>query len=566
MILLATGCGPGSLVRTSPMSTEQASAIALLEQGQPEQAAAMLENQAALAKTAGRRMPLQADAAFAWREAGDDARARALAAQVDPRRLTGPSQSRFALMSAEWALTDGRPAAALAALVDGGETIPSGLLTRWHLARAQALEVSGNAFAAAGERARADTDLGGQALRDNRNAIERLLSSLDDTTLTQQAAALPMGDPLYNFVGRTLLRRGLALPRQFDRGEQWRFDTGGRPPADRDGYRPPVKLAVLLPLSGSLAQAAAPVRDGLLAGYYAEARQRPEMQFYDTTGTADGALHAYNQAVESGADFVVGPLGRDEVTALFNQPTLSTPVLALNRGEVPPPPGNAGFALAPEDDGIAAAEYLLGRERRNVVIIAGSDDNAKRSTQAFTARFTERGGQIAATLELGDAPGDVSARLTSAAGAGADAVFLAVRGPQARLLAPQLALSGLAGVTRVGTSQLASGTGRADEDAALDGIVYPTETWTTRGTSSLPSASATADMLPTARGAAARLFAFGHDAWQITAYLERLANSANNSLQGATGILHLDGFGNIVRTPSWATFNSGIPTPIYDGG
>ena len=33
---------------------------------------------------------------------------------------------------------------------------------------------------------------------------------------------------------------------------RWKFDAGDRPPAERDGYRPPVKLAVLLPLSGSL--------------------------------------------------------------------------------------------------------------------------------------------------------------------------------------------------------------------------------------------------------------------------------------------------------------------------
>ncbi|GAE57083.1 hypothetical protein XPR_3718, partial [Xanthomonas arboricola pv. pruni MAFF 301420] len=68
-------------------------------------------------------------------------------------------------------------------------------------------------------------------------------------------AALPAGDPLYNFAGRALISRGLALPRAFDRDAQWGFDTSKRPPAERDGYRPPVKLGVLLPLSGSLATA-----------------------------------------------------------------------------------------------------------------------------------------------------------------------------------------------------------------------------------------------------------------------------------------------------------------------
>src|SRR5690606_35895397 len=60
----------------------------------------------------------------------------------------------------------------------------------------------------------------------------------------------------------------------------WQFDAGDRPPAERDGYRPPRKLAVLLPLTGSLATAAGPVRDGLLAGYYGEQRRRPDLEFY----------------------------------------------------------------------------------------------------------------------------------------------------------------------------------------------------------------------------------------------------------------------------------------------
>ena len=116
----------------------------------------------------------------------------------------------------------------------------------------------------------------------------------------------------------------------------WRFDAGDRPPAERDGYRPPRKLAVLLPLSGSLATAAGPVRDGLLAGYYGEYRRRPDLQFYDTAGTAAGAVEAYRRAVADGADQVVGPLGRDEVDAVFARTVATVPVLALNRAGPPP--------------------------------------------------------------------------------------------------------------------------------------------------------------------------------------------------------------------------------------
>ena len=133
---------------------------------------------------------------------------------------------------------------------------------------------------------RNDATLTGQAKIDNARQIDRLLAGIDNATLARDAAALPAGDPLYAFAGRALLNRGLPLPRPFDRGAQWRFDLNNRPAAERDGYRPPVKLAVLLPLSGQLATAAAPVRDGLLAGYYGETRRRPEINFFDTAGTA----------------------------------------------------------------------------------------------------------------------------------------------------------------------------------------------------------------------------------------------------------------------------------------
>lgn len=410
--------------------------------------------------------------------------------------------------------------------------------------------------------ARNDATLSGQAKTDNARQIERLLAGVDNATLARDAAALAIGDPLYPFAGRALLNRGLPLPRPFDRGAQWQFDLNNRPAAERDGYRPPVKLAVLLPLTGQLATAAAPVRDGLLAGYYGESRRRPEINFYDTAGTAAGAIDAYGKAAAAGSDFIIGPLGRDEVSAVFRESKLSVPVLALNRGAVAPPPGNAGFSLAPEDDGIIAAEYLLGRERRTALVIGGNDDNGKRAANAFRERFTERGGTVVETIVVADAPANIAPNLAAAAQRGVDAVFLALKGGAARAIAPQLALAGLAGKSRVATSQLLSGTGKPEQDSALDGVVFPTEVWTARGIGGLPAASAAGASLPTARGPAARLFAFGYDAWMLTAYLEKLATGNNVQLKGATGELSLDGFGNVIRTPAWSTFNGGRAVPV----
>src|SRR5690606_18310398 len=137
---------------------------------------------------------------------------------------------------------------------------------------------------------------------------------------------------------------------------------------------------------------------------------------------------------------------------------------------------------------------------------------------------------------------------------GVDAVFIALRGDQARAIAPQLAAAGLSYKPRVATSQLLSGTGKADEDRALDGIRFPTERWGVVPVAGLPNAAQVQDSLPTARGPAGKLFAFGYDAWLLTAYLQHLALSPDASVTGATGALRIGPEGNVLRTPQWSTF------------
>ncbi|NLA67025.1 MAG: hypothetical protein GX856_02040 [Gammaproteobacteria bacterium] len=344
----------------------------------------------------------------------------------------------------------------------------------------------------------------------------------------------------------------------------WRFDAGDRPPAERDGYRPPRRLAVLLPLSGSLATAAGPVRDGLLAGYYSEQRRRPDIGFYDTAGTAWGAVEAYRRALAEGADQVLGPLGRDEVEALFAQGELAVPVLALNRAGAPP--ANAGsYALAPEDEGKAAADWLAAQGALRVLVLSSGDDNARRSIDALRARLQELGGGVAQLLAVvGEEPPDLIGPMQAAVQAegGVDAVFFALRGPQARLVAPQVSAAGLAGRPRVATSHLLSGTGDADEDAALDGIAFPTDAWSVSGVPGLPSAQSLAATLPTARGPAARLFAFGYDAWLLSAYLGHLAGDPAAAVSSASGVLRLAPDGHVLRTPAWSTFSGGRVVPL----
>lgn len=417
-----------------------------------------------------------------------------------------------------------------------------------------------SAFSEARSLAAGHASLTGSARRDNATAIVRLLAQLDDTSLARDAAHLPSGDPLYNFAGRALLRRGLPLPHAFDRGDV-SFGSAARPPADGDGYRPPLQVGILLPMSGSQAAVAAAVRDGYLTGYYGEARRRPSIRFYDT-GT--GYRAAYARAVADGNDLLVGPLVKEDVDVAFANEAPDVPMLALNRGRNAPTPDSAAFSLSPEDEGVSLAQALIDRGSRSVLLIAGSEDVQRRTAQAAKAALERRSVHVIGNLGYATQMTDALLALAQS-DAAPDAVLLVLKGPQARTLAPQLEVAGLSRLPRLASSQITTGTGKPDEDAVLDGIIFPTETWLVQRVPGLPSQASAAAQAKTAKGPAARLFAFGYDAWLLTGHLEQLAQNPNASVSGATGRLSLDGFGNILRRPSWSQFIGGVPVSLGNG-
>lgn len=468
------------------------------------------------------------------------------------------------LDAAQAASTLGESEAALASLDLPPEQVPEALRAEWHPLRADLLERTGDDFGAAAELAYAQPALAPDAAATNPRRIDALLSRLPDRALTERAAALPEGHPLYPFAGRALTRRGLPLPRPLEPGTELAYGVGGEawPPAEADGYRPPERVGVLLPLSGRLESAGSAVRDGYLTAWYGERRRRPEVRFYDSERS--GAEAAYRQAVAEGAQLVVGPLSQDEVSRLFAR-ELEVPLLALNRVGAPPPPGSASFSLAPEDEGVAAADRLLQRGLRQVVVIVGGDDNGRRSAAAFRERIESEGGRLVSEIVLRSPGPDFTAELGGAGGQDFDAIFLALRAQQARLVVPQLRASGMGARPLLATSLILQGGGDPQLDRELDGIEFPELPWLMQPVQGLPDAGALTRRLPSARGNAARLFAFGADAWRLTAYLDHLGGSAESGVAGATGELGLDAFGNVVRRPAWGTFSGGRTRSALDG-
>ena len=97
----------------------------------------------------------------------------------------------------------------------------------------------------------------------------------------------------------------------------------------------PAQIALVLPLSGRQQAAGIAVRDGFLAALLQQdAIKRPLVNVYDSAEM--GATTAYRRAIADGAQFVVGPLTKDEVTAIAVSGEMSVLTLALNqlRGRV----------------------------------------------------------------------------------------------------------------------------------------------------------------------------------------------------------------------------------------
>ncbi len=98
----------------------------------------------------------------------------------------------------------------------------------------------------------------------------------------------------------------------------------------------PPSVALLLPLSGRQQAAGTAVRDGFLAAYLDRPDAAPRVLVYDTAELGVGP--AYERALADGAQFVIGPLTKDDVATLAAG-QLAVPTLALNSfsGESPPP-------------------------------------------------------------------------------------------------------------------------------------------------------------------------------------------------------------------------------------
>ncbi|GGA50229.1 penicillin-binding protein activator [Dyella nitratireducens] len=565
--LLLSACVP-SVVPRSPAEVAAAqSAANLANQGQFDQAAQAYLTLAAQASDRADHYKLLA--AEAYREENALDRATPIVVGIRRDKLSDDEPVRLDLLRAEMALHQHDPAAALNLTTQPDMSVPANLRPRLLILRADALAGTGDLWGAAVNRIQLDSTLQGADRAQNRDQALGLLTKLGVGPLKQRAAAMQPSDRMLPWVNEALGRLGVTVA-QAQPNLQQAVGTlvAGNGASVREGYKMPAHVALLLPNNDGLAPISAAIREGFFAAYFQSSdthAPRAAVRVYDSGGNAAAAIKAYNQAVSDGAQMVVGPLLRTEVTGVLGQPSLSVPVLALNRAENDKlSTGTASeFALMPEDEGAQAADHMIERGLHNAYVLISGDDFAKRAATAFKVELEAKGGQIAGNAQLpssGVNYGDAINAL-NAGSAGTDAgIFISMRPEQARLLLPQLRVQRM-NLPVFATSHIYGGSDNPTADRDLEGVEFCGAPWLFDAQTGLPNYHDIAGQLPAARTGTAQLFAFGMDAWNLVPYLDWLRSHPDSYLPGATGQLAVDTFGHVKRVLTWLKFQDGVARP-----
>ncbi len=565
--LALSGCVPTAVERSPAEIAASQQADALLQQGKYDEAA---QAYLALAQTSGTRDHYQLFAAEAYRQEGQLDRAAPLLSSIRRKQLSGDDPVRLDLLQAEWALKQNDPARALQLTTQPNVSVPAALQLRLLELRSQAMQATGDLWGAARSRVEMDDHLHGLDQTQNRKDIVATLKRMGVEPLKQRADAMQANDRMLPWVNEALTQLGVAVAHPAPSLEQ---EVGTMIPGEganvREGFKMPAHVALLLPTTGNLANASTAVREGFFAAYADAARNhvpRPPVRVYDPAGTAAGAVKAYQQAVSDGAQLVIGPLTRGEVSALFGLGQLPVALLALNHPDDKSLPANgvSEFGLLPETEGAQAADHMVERGMLSAYVIQSSDDFAQRAGNAFKAEMEARGGKVAGSTSLANSGVNYASTInglgmpTDATDAG---IFISMRPQQARLLLPQLKLARV-NLPVIGTSHIYAGVDDASANRDLEGVEFCDAPWLFDVQPGLPNHGDIAAQLPAARGTSARLFAFGMDAWNLAPYVDWLRAHPGSYLPGASGQLTADQFGRVRRVLVWAKFEDGMARPL----
>ncbi|WP_043447968.1 penicillin-binding protein activator [Halotalea alkalilenta] len=550
------GCAGG------PSFTREPSSDALLDQAQQQQG-----EEAALSR-------LQAADILA--RGGSDAQALGILNNIDPRTLSDAGRARWALLTAEVALrqNDGRTALEATATLDDGTRLDDSQRQRLQAARGLAYGALGDHLQAvsmllqaqrnSGDDPRYNDDVWSELAQLNAAELERLPNpdALSDGWLTlAQLRLQSSGDPN-------------AFAAQID---NWRaayptHPASRNPPSELTALhglqdQAVSRIAVLLPQSGSLSTVANAIRHGMEVARQSLAdagQSAPQLDFIDSSAGNIDALYA--QASSAGAQVVIGPLDKEQVTQLEQRSQVPMPTLALNYGNSASnqAQGLYQYGLSAEDEARQVATRAANDGRRSADVMVPNNDWGSRVLEAFRQQWQARGNSVL-NVSLYDPGAPVSQTVSQLMRAGTpDMLFVLALPPYARQISPNLQYYGVQDLPIYATSHVYAGQPAPNEDNDLNGVMFPTIPWELPelgGVDSLPYAdvyrrlSSDEEISPSML----KINAMGVDAFELARRLPLYQALPSSETQGATGLLRLSQDRRFERQLPWAVFRNGSP-------
>jgi hypothetical protein len=521
-------------------------------------------------------------------QAGDGNTAKQAADAINPNDLSSEQRAQLHLLYAQILLSFGEAEQAIESLAQiQPQQLNLDNQIKYFQSQAFAFSLTGNLLEGAKSRIELHPLISSHAeLEKNQAAILEALRLLPDAALQSSQT-----DVLSGWLSLAKILKYLNQPDFNAQISQWRA-TYPAHPADLSFLNSPQDaqvntlsqakaIALLLPGSGTFAQAGKAIRAGFMAAYdHADKASKPTIRLYDSEQSTPQAL--YNQAVAEGAQLIIGPLAKEQIQSLADTANFNTPVLALNH--IPGLQKNRlyQFSLSPLDD----AEQITHKARANghqkALLLIPDNAPGKRIANYLTEDWQNQGGTILETQTYNPKETDFSApiqkllnldeseqrynkilalipgiKYTPRKRQDADAILLSAYSPEARSINPQLQFYQAGDLPVYAMPTVYTGQVNASLDADLNKIIFCDTPWlfnkAYQGGLSMDALKETWKQFPSAY---LRLIAMGIDAYNLATRLDSLEI---NTYPGATGNLSLTSDQRIRRELICAKFTGGQP-------
>ncbi len=265
------------------------------------------------------------------------------------------------------------------------------------------------------------------------------------------------------------------------------------------------QIALLLPLTSQYGNAAKAFYDGFMQAHASNyAFHQPQVLLYDIGEESFLTSFYYQAAVKDGADFVVGPLGRDAAENLLNSQQPAVPTLVI--AEIPEQNVSEnlfGISLSPEQEAAQVAQKAFADGHRQATIFRSESEWGQRVANAFAQNWQDLGGIVVKNSyfpkdisdytriiqqfldldesivrhRLVEAKAGISLKFTPRRRDDMDLLFLAANAGQGRLVVPQLRFFQAHDLPIYATSYIFDGDPNPGMDADLDGLIFGDMKW-----------------------------------------------------------------------------------------